>query len=130
MKFTLAVYGAPHSQQSAQTAYRFAKAVLSSGHEIYRVFFYHDGVHNSARLASPPQDEPCIPLLWQALAAEFDLDLVVCIAAAVRRGVLDQREANRYEKDQFSLADGFELSGLGQLVDAAVEADRLVTFGC
>ena len=54
---------------------------------------------------------------------------MVCIAAALRRGVVDQTEADRYQLPGSNLRDGYELSGLGQLVDAALTADRVVTFG-
>ena len=50
-------------------------------------------------------------------------------AAAVRRGVLDANEAQRYEKPGHNLHEGFELSGLGQLTEAAIVSDRMITFG-
>ena len=65
----------------------------------------------------------------QNLEKKYNVDLVVCIAAALKRGLLNEQEALRYEKPAFNLAKGFEISGLGQLVDAAVISDRLVTFG-
>ena len=129
MKFTLVIHSAPYQSASAGTALRFARALLASGHELYRVFFYRDGVHNASALASPPRDEQSVPLAWQLLAQEHQLDLVVCIAAAVRRGVLDENEAKRYEKPAANLAPGFELSGLGQLSEALIQSDRVITFG-
>jgi tRNA 2-thiouridine synthesizing protein D len=54
------------------------------------VFFYREGVHNASALASPPRDEHSLPLAWQQLAQEYQLDLVVCVAAALRRGILDE----------------------------------------
>lgn len=129
MIFTLIVQAAPYSHQSADTAYRFAKSLLDQGHSLHRVFFYADGVHTGSALASPPQDEPNIPERWQQLAQDHQLDLVVCIAAAVRRGVLDANESGRYSKPGHNLADGFELSGLGQLVEAIAVSDRTLTFG-
>jgi tRNA 2-thiouridine synthesizing protein D len=129
MKFTLVIHSAPYQSASADTALRFARALLASGHELYRVFFYRDGVHNASALASPPRDEQSVPLAWQLLAQEHQLDLVVCIAAAVRRGVLDENEAKRYEKPAANLAPGFELSGLGQLSEALIQSDRIITFG-
>ena len=129
MKFALAVYAAPHSAESAASALRFARAVLAEGHELYRVFFYCDGVHNGSSLAAPPQDEPDLLTQWQTLQEEHQLDLVVCIAAAQRRGLLSESEAQRLERPAANLADGFELAGLGQLADAVVQSDRLVTFG-
>lgn len=129
MKLSLAIYGAPGSSQAPDTAYLFAEAALAAGHEIYRLFFYMDGVHNATVLATPPQDEQNIPERWSELIKEHNIDAVVCIAAALRRGVLDQSEADRYEKSASNLADGFTLSGLGQLIDAGIESDRLITFG-
>ncbi|MGL6162101.1 sulfurtransferase complex subunit TusD [Microbulbifer sp.] len=129
MKFSLVIYGAPHASQSASSALRFARALLRQGHEIHRVFFYCDGVHNGSALSAPPQDEPDLVADWQSLQERHRLDLVVCIAAAQRRGLLNENEALRLEKPAANLAEGFELSGLGQLADAAVKSDRLITFG-
>ncbi|WP_043316097.1 sulfurtransferase complex subunit TusD [Microbulbifer sp. HZ11] len=129
MQFTLVVYGAPHSAQGAGTALRFAKAVLASGHSIFRVFFYGDGIHNGSALATPPQDEQDLLRQWQALQQSHQLDLTVCIAAAQRRGVLSESEANRLERPAANLADGFTLAGLGQLAEATALSDRLVSFG-
>src|SRR5690606_2422842 len=110
-------------------AYRFAQAVLAEGHSLYRIFFYQDGVHNATELSTPPQDEINVPARWLALADNHQIDLVVCIAAALRRGVLDKTEADRYEKPAANVAQGFTIGGLGQLLDAAVVSDRLITFG-
>ncbi|WP_299592497.1 sulfurtransferase complex subunit TusD [uncultured Microbulbifer sp.] len=129
MQFTLVVYGAPHSSEGAATALRFARALLQSGHAIYRVFFYSDGVHNGSALAAPPQDEQDLLSQWQALERNHKLDLTICIAAAQRRGVLSPSEASRLEKTSGNLADGFELAGLGQLAEASAVSDRVVTFG-
>ncbi|KEQ16272.1 sulfurtransferase complex subunit TusD [Endozoicomonas numazuensis] len=129
MKYALAVYGAASTGQSSLTALSFARALLVSGHEVMRVFFYQEGVHNATSLTSPPQDEQNLPEQWQRLIAEHDIDAVVCIAAALRRGVVSVDEAERYELSASNLREGYELSGLGQLLEAAVEADRLVTFG-
>ena len=129
MIFSLAIYSAPFSSQASDSAYRFACALLSEGHKLHRVFFYQDGVHNANQLLTPPQDEPHLPKDWQQLALQHDIDLVVCVAAALRRGILNQEEANRYDQSSYNLAPGFEISGLGQLLDAALSSDRLITFG-
>ena len=128
MIFSLAIYSSA-SAQSQDSAYQFAHALLSQGHQLYRVFFYHDGAYQGSVLPCPPQDETDHIARWQALAETHSIDLVICIAAGLRRGIIDQREAKRYDKTQYNLADGFTLSGLGQLVEAAVQSDRLITFG-
>ncbi len=129
MKFSIVVNEGPYTHQASDTAYHFTRAVLSSGHEIFRVFFYHDGVHNGTRLATPPQDDRCITERWSKLAAEHDLDMVVCVAAAQRRGIVDVDEQKRNAKDANNIAAGFRISGLGQLIEAGIVADRLVAFG-
>jgi tRNA 2-thiouridine synthesizing protein D len=129
MKLSVLVNEGPYQHQSADTAIQFTKAALEKGHEIMRVFFYHDGVNNGTRFAVPPQDDRNITEQWTALAKEYDLDLVICIAAAQRRGILDENEAKRQGKDGHNMADGFRISGLGQLVEAGIQSDRLVIFG-
>lgn len=129
MNISLLVLGAPYSSQSATTALRFVSAALESGHSIYRVFFYHDAVNSANQLITPPQDEINIPQCWQQLAQSHQIDLVVCVASALRRGVIDATEAERYEKPAHNLDKPFDISGLGQLVDASLVSDRLVTFG-
>ena len=129
MIFSLAVYSAPYSSQASYSAYQFAVAALNQGHGLHRVFFYQDGVHNATNLAAPPQDEFNLQQAWQQLAQHHNLDLVVCIAAALRRGILDENEAKRYKKPSHNLAQDFTISGLGQLVEAAVISDRLISFG-
>ena len=93
MKFTIVVYAAPYSSQAAATAFNFSKTLLGEGHEIYRLFFFSDGVHNTNKTARVPQ------------------------------------EAERHELSAVSLFESSEIAGLGQLIDAALNSDRLVNFG-
>jgi tRNA 2-thiouridine synthesizing protein D len=129
MKFAIVVHGAPYGSGSSWSALHFAAAVLRAGHEIYRVFFYHDGVYNGNALMAPPQDELDLHSEWVQLAARHHLDVVVCIASCLRRGILDETEADRYDKPGHNLDAAFQISGLGQLIDAGINADRVVTFG-
>jgi tRNA 2-thiouridine synthesizing protein D len=129
MKFGIMVNEGPYTHQASDSAYQFVKAALAKGHEIYRVFFYHDGVNNATRLTVPPQDDRNVVNRWSELGQQHNLDLVVCIAAAQRRGLLDENEASRQGKDANNIAPGFRISGLGQLVEAGIQADRLVVFG-
>ena len=129
MKLSIQINEGPYQHQAADSAYQFVKAALAKGHEIFRGFFYHDGVNNATRLGVPPQDDRNITQQWTELQKEHELDLVVCIAAAQRRGLLDEDEAKRQGKDANNIAEGFRISGLGQLIEAGIEADRLVVFG-
>ena len=129
MKFTVMVSEGPYTHQASDSAYQFTKAALDKGHEIYRVFFYHDGVNNGTRFTTPPQDDRNIVNRWSELADKHNLDLVVCVAAAQRRGIVDPDEEKRQGKDGNNIAPGFRISGLGQLIEGGIQSDRLVVFG-
>lgn len=118
MKFGILVNEGPFTHQASDSAYQFAKAAIKKGHEVIRVFFYHDGVNNANKLSEPQSDDRNLVKLWSELAEQHDVDLVVCVAAALRRGIKDE-----------ILAPGFRISGLGQLIEAGIIGDRLITFG-
>ena len=118
MKFGIIVNEGPYQHQSSDSAYLFCKAAIAKEHTVWRVFFYHDGVNNATKLTDPPQDDRHIVNRWSKLAEEHGVDLVVCVAAAMRRGIRDE-----------NLATGFRISGLGQLVESGIQTDRLVVFG-
>lgn len=128
MKFAIAVFSPAHAP-SSRRALLFAQALLAGGHEIVRLFFYQDGVHSASSTVVTPQDELDVPAQWRTFVSEQQLDGVVCIAAALRRGVLNAEEAQRYQRQAANLSAPWELSGLGQLHEAAQAADRLVCFG-
>ncbi len=118
MKFGILVNEGPFTHQASDSAYHFAKATIEKGHQVLRVFFYYDGVNNANKLSEPQSDDRNLVKLWGDLVKEHQLDLVVCVAAALRRGIKDE-----------ILAEGFRISGLGQLIEVGMAADRLVTFG-
>ena len=129
MKLGILINEGPYQHQASDTALQYVKAAIKKGHEIYRVFFYNDGVNNATKLSSPPQDDRNITKEWSMLAKDHGIDLVVCVAAAQRRGILDKDEAKRNGKDADNLEEGFRISGLGQLVESGIQSDRLITFG-
>jgi len=129
MKLSVLVSEGPYQHQASDSAQQFIRAALEKGHEVFRVFFYHDGVNNATGLTVPPQGDRNIIKGWSALAEQHGIDLVVCIAAAQRRGIMDEDEAKRQGLSHYNLADGFRISGLGQLIEAGIQSDRLITFG-
>ena len=68
MIFTIAIYGSPYTYQASDSAYQFVSAALELGHQVYRIFFYHDGVYNGSGLVVPPQGQVNIPERWSQLA--------------------------------------------------------------
>lgn len=129
MKFTLVVYTAPYSNEASSSALRFANSLIDEGHEIYRLFFFSDGVHNASRMTVSAQDEANIPSQWHDLISRYELDSVACVTSAIRRGILDDNEAARHELDAATIHDSTEIAGLGQLIDASLNSDRVLSFG-
>ncbi len=115
MRIDLLVQGAPQSTDAPLSALRFARAALAAGHRIGRVFFYKDAVAVGCRFAS---DEDGVRGDWTALASDGGFELAICIAAAARRGIVEGE----------SVDASFAIVGLGQLIEAMEEADRLVAF--
>jgi tRNA 2-thiouridine synthesizing protein D len=129
MKFAIQVNTSPYHSNAGLTAYQFIRAALDQQHEIVRVFFYHEGVYHAFKYATPPDDEIQLVKRWSELARDYHIDLVVCISAAQRRGLLHSDEAHRQGKLDNDVADGFRIAGLGQLVEATLLADRFIVFG-
>lgn len=98
MKFTIQVNTGPYTHQASDSAYQFTRAAIDAGHDIHRVFFYHDGVNNGTEFTVPPQDDRNLQKIWSDLAEEHNLDMIVCVAAAQRRGILDETESKKAEK--------------------------------
>ena len=129
MKYALQVNTSPYASHAGLAAYRFADAALAAGHTLLRIFFYQEGIYHALAHALPPDDEINLPALWSELAARYGIDLVVCISAAQRRGLLCDDEARRQGLADNDLAAGFRIAGLGQWLEASLTADRCIVFG-
>ena len=115
MHYSLLITAAP-DEPAALTALHTARAVLERGHELYRVFFYRNGV----QLACLGRDSSSADS-WQQFVRDRALDATVCSGASARRGL--------FEQGSDDLAPGFDLAGLGQWVDALAASDRILCFG-
>ncbi|PKD41528.1 sulfurtransferase complex subunit TusD [Methylomonas sp. Kb3] len=129
MKYAVQVNASPYASNAGLNACRFIQAALAAEHQILRVFFYKEGVYHAFRYAQPPEDEFSITRYWSALAEQYGVDLVVCISAAQRRGLLCLDEAARQGKQDDDTAPGFRIAGLGQWLEATLLADRSIVFG-
>ncbi|WP_432761914.1 sulfurtransferase complex subunit TusD [Serratia plymuthica] len=128
LDYCLLVTGPAYGTQQASSAYQFAQALLAKGHRLSSVFFYREGVLNANQLTSPASDEFDLVRGWAQLAQQQGIELNVCVAAALRRGVTDEQEAAQQGLETANLQPGFTLSGLGSLAEAALSCDRLVQF--
>jgi tRNA 2-thiouridine synthesizing protein D len=129
MNYVVQINAGPQASNAGLIAYRFIQAALEHNHSVLQVFFYQEGIRHALRYALPPDDEYNMPVLWSQLAREHGIDLVVCISAAQRRGLLCLDEARRQGLEAEFAADGFRIAGLGQWLDATLSADRCLVFG-
>lgn len=120
-RFALYVTANPVSCQGQLSALRFAEAAVASGHQLARVFFAGDSVIVGNALLDTPSDEPQLQQRWQALAKTQGTELLLCSAAAQRYGI-------RVDGGGNNLAAQFNISGLGSLVECALDCDRVVHF--
>lgn len=129
LRYVLLVTGPAYGTQQATSAYQFSQALVESGHQIDSIFFYREGIGNANQLVSPASDEFDLVRAWQALAEQQSIVLNVCVAAALRRGVIDAQEAElRQALAAANLQPGFVLSGLGTLAEAMLTSDRVIQF--
>lgn len=129
MRYAIQVNTSPYQSNIGLSAYRFIKAALAEGHEVGKIFFYQEGIYHALDTNTPADDEINLTHLWSGLAEQHQLDLLVCISAAQRRGLLTADEAQRQGKHDNNLAAGFRIGGLGQWLEAVIAADRVITFG-
>jgi tRNA 2-thiouridine synthesizing protein D len=129
MMYSLLVLSSPTSGHGAMTAANFARSAIDRGHAVHRVFFLDEGTRTGSAMAVFPQDEADRLQPWVELAEQQGVELILCISSALKQGMLDETEAKRHDRSGPSIHPAFVISGLGQLVDAAVSSDRLITFG-
>jgi len=127
MKFAISVHGDPEATASPATALAFTRAALEVGHEIPRVFFYHDGVRTGCAGDGLSASRARLLEGWVDLRQSFGTELLVCVAAAQSRGLYDVEQAQRSDETA-NLHPAFEVVGLGQFTEMIMTADRTVTF--
>jgi tRNA 2-thiouridine synthesizing protein D len=121
MRYTLLVLTPPDSGSAARHALAFAQSLCDAGHDIHCVFFYDAGVLTALSEAEAAQDEFDLRAGWKRLAKECAVRLLACVASAARFG-LGEDAANGRMHEEFAIA------GLGELIAASSESDRLMTF--
>ncbi|MBJ7536660.1 sulfurtransferase complex subunit TusD [Marinomonas transparens] len=129
MQYTLLITGSPYQSKACHTALRFIRACIEKHpNAIKGVFFYGDAVLVGSQIPQPPRDEINLLQAWQDIAQEHNIPLYLCIAAAVRRGIISEEESRRYELKQHSLAENFQLEGLGTLVELIHTTQKVIQF--
>lgn len=122
MKFSIAVYSSPEDGSTARSALQFTQELLNQGHELYRLFFFNNGVMNCAASQNICTHD------WQTIIETHNLEAIVCMTSAQKRG-LRQADKNEGQLNETSIHPTFRPGGIAQLIDATVQSDRVVSFG-
>lgn len=117
----------PHSNLTS-TAINYIEAAVKLGVDIVGVFFYQAGVLNASKHLSLPNDEFQTIRAWQNLHNQHKIPMHLCISAAERRGLSDEVDI-QIEQTSYShsnMNECFTISGLGELVELTVKADKVI----
>lgn len=120
-KLAFVITTPPNSNLTA-TAINMVTAALKSDISVVGVFFYQDGVLNGSQYLALPNDEYQAHRQWQQLHHDYDIPLHLCATAAEKRGLSDDIN----DGQTATIHQAFTLSGLGELVELNVNADRLI----
>ena len=128
MQFNVLVTGGLTTTQCGYTALQFCQSAVADGHTISQIFFYQDGVSQATALAVTLADEFNPTEGWASFSDNHGAELVVCVSAGERRGILGAQQAAEFAKPASNLHPAFKVEGLGVLHAASLASDRTVTF--
>jgi tRNA 2-thiouridine synthesizing protein D len=120
-KLAFVITTPPNSNLTA-TAINMVTAALKMKLNVVGVFFYQSGVLNGSQHLALPNDEYQANKQWQKLQLEYKIPLHLCATAAEKHGLSDDINDHKVS----NINDAFTLSGLGELVELNVKADRLI----
>ncbi|MDO6687420.1 MULTISPECIES: sulfurtransferase complex subunit TusD [unclassified Agarivorans] len=126
LSYTLVVTSPLYGKQGSATALNFANSLVAEGHQLKTVFFYLDGVTNSLSTSLPASDEVDIHQCWIELKNNSGCELLVCSAAAYRRGVVAKEDLENQAVESFNMSHQFAMSGLAEMATAMLSSDRVV----
>jgi tRNA 2-thiouridine synthesizing protein D len=127
LSYTIILTQSPALSENSLTAQRLVSELIDHGDKIDRIFFYQDAAYIGLKSQIPGQGLQASYQGWLDLQRKQSFPLQICIANALRRGVVDNTEAKRYQGLE-TLQSGFQLSGLGEIADACQSSDRIITL--
>ncbi|MFL0799690.1 MAG: DsrE family protein [Agarilytica sp.] len=116
MKFSVVVNASPELPAS-RAALQFCHAIIAQTHSIHRVFFLNEGVLNA-------HIDQAISNDWAEFFSSNNCDAACCTASCQTKGLADTLGG-----PSTKIHPAFTIAGLGQLVEASLKSDRLITFG-
>ena len=96
----------------------------------YILFFFYGegaGIGLSTREVNSTFDRS--NLNWSSISKRGNTKLILCVSSALTQGILDKTTSLQSKNFPENIAMGFEMGGIGSLVDAVANSDRLISFG-
>ena len=129
MLYTLLITASLSNISAHRRALMFADALLHQEHSIHTIFFYGEGAGIGLSTRDVNSTLYRTNLNWCSISEKGKTKLILCVSSALTQGVLDKTTSLHSKDFQENIATGFETGGLGSLVDAVANSDRLMSFG-
>ncbi|AIF99058.1 sulfurtransferase complex subunit TusD [Alteromonas australica] len=126
--YSILITSSPYHGDCAQRALAFIDGLLANGDTLKHVFFYGDGVYHCNNMMLQSGNDFYVYGAWESLASTHNTQLLVCITAAVKRGIVSQQEAAENGISAVNLTAPFVQAGLGEFFSELHQCERLVQF--
>ena len=129
MRYTLLITASLSNISAHRRALMFADALLHAQHSIHTIFFYGEGagIGLSTRNVNFTPDQ--VNLNWCSISERGKTQLILCVSSALTQGIQDKITSSQSKELSTNITAGFETGGIGSLVDAVANSDRLISFG-
>lgn len=118
-RFGLLLTSAGFASQHLSSVLLFARTALATGHHIDHIFLYQDAVYSVAAHCDLPSDEPDLSAELADFCQQHNIDLLFCVTAAEKRGVV---------APQLQAKAGYTAAGLAEFALRQAAIDKLVQF--
>ena len=115
MIYTLIIYS--NHLTNGRNALEVAQDLLAQNHTINYIYFLFDGAYVANKFIDMPTDEYDLSKAWRQFAAVNNIDLSVCSASGLRRGI-----------SQESIAEHFRFGSIGEFVTHCTAADKVLSL--
>ncbi len=132
-EYSILITTSPFHGDTAMRALAFIQGVIDNGDTVNNVFFYSDGVYHTNNMMLRSGDELYVLDQWKALSEQHNVALLVCITAAIKRGIVSEGEAiengiTQNGSPMVNLSAPFQQAGLGEFFTALHNCNKVVQF--
>ena len=128
LNYSILVTSPPYDNDAGSSALSFIQHAIAQGHSVDHVFFYQQGIYHANSYIAPPNDEINLHDAWCVLHRQYEVRLLVCITAALKRGVTDVSHGAEHDITGSNLRAPFEQAGLGEFFSSLHACDHVVQF--